>query len=607
MKWLKRRGRRARSVRSRLVMLAAVPLVMLLATAGVGVKLAVHDAARTSAAARAAKRSTRLLAVYEALMTERTAAGAMAAAGELGLSIDAANQLYGADLVAELRAARSAVDDVLVTSGLSAQVDTGHLAAVRARVDARVATVAEVLTWFGDEATSVRDMWTDSLGVVDRDARGTGSAELSQALRALRHASDASAIGWDRYRAASSLAFPNLSASDATILHLAEAAALFTQATRPLSSELTGSALAAWQHGVLDDPDARTFEQLVASTLDQSVPSSPTDLTALASKFRSGVVLQDHLAHVAHLAGQQVQRIVDDIRRDVRSTLAIYLLATGGVIITTVTSTLVLSRGISGPLRLLARRARAVSDGVLDGPPLSCSGPQEVADAIRAFNDATRNLGHLYAGVVAMGTGDPEMPALGRPPEGALGRTLGVALARLSDSIRESRALRDEMEARSLHDELTGLANRRLVIEQLQTMLEQSKRSGLPVSVLFLDLDQFKQVNDNHGHAAGDLVLKATADRLTQVCRRADLVGRLGGDEFVIVAQSTAAETRPLRDRILHALAAPIDLHNGTSVTCPASIGVADTSTEQDADALLTAADHAMYVDKQLRHAHASQ
>lgn len=592
-------------------MLAAVPLVMLLATAGVGVKLAVHDAARASAAARAAERSTRLLAVYEALMTERTAAGAMAAAGEFGLSIDAANQLYGADLVAELRAARSAVDDVLVMSDLSAQVDTGHLAVVRARVDAGVATEAEVLTWFGDAATSVRDIWTDSLRVVERDSQGTGSAELSQALRALRHASDASAIGWDRYLAASSLAFPNLSASDATTLDLAAAAALFTQATRPLSSELTGSALSAWQHEVLDDPDARTFEQLVASTLDQSAPSSPTDLTALASKFRSGVVLQDHLAHVAHLAGQQVQRIVDHIRRDDRSTLAMYLLATGGVIITTVTSTLVLSRGISGPLKLLARRARDVSDGVLDGvlngEPLTGSGPQEVADAIRAFNDATTNLGHLYAGVVAMGTGDPAMSALERPPEGALGSTLQVALARLSDSIRESGALRDEMEARSLHDELTGLANRRLVIEQLQTMLEQSKRSGLPVSVLFLDLDHFKEVNDNHGHAAGDLVLKTTAGRLTQVCRRADLVGRLGGDEFVIIAQSTAAETRPLRDRILHALAAPIDLDNGTSVTCPASIGVADTSAEQDADALLAVADHAMYVDKQLRYAHASQ
>src|SRR5690606_14642755 len=84
------------------------------------------------------------------------------------------------------------------------------------------------------------------------------------------------------------------------------------------------------------------------------------------------------------------------------------------------------------------------------------------------------------------------------------------------------------------HDELTGLPNRALVVDRLEQELGRAARSGAGVGVLFLDLDRFKHLNDTYGHAVGDAVLCAVADRLHGVLRAGDTVGRLGGDEFAM-------------------------------------------------------------------------
>lgn len=172
----------------------------------------------------------------------------------------------------------------------------------------------------------------------------------------------------------------------------------------------------------------------------------------------------------------------------------------------------------------------------------------------------------------------------------------------VSRDVTELRQLQDSMAALALHDPLTGLANRRLLTELLDADLARTERDGLPLAVAFLDLDGFKNVNDTHGHDAGDLVLCETARRLLTIVREADTVARVGGDEFVIVFQPNDANSHELIARLDQGLSEPIHISATTMVTCPASTGIADTRTVgYNGAALLAAADDAMYDAKQSR------
>ena len=168
--------------------------------------------------------------------------------------------------------------------------------------------------------------------------------------------------------------------------------------------------------------------------------------------------------------------------------------------------------------------------------------------------------------------------------------------------VTEIRALQTELIALALRDPLTGLANRRLLDELLTGALDRSQRAGTDLSVTYVDLDGFKAVNDTYGHDAGDIVLREVVRRMLSIIRAADVISRVGGDEFVIVHDTTHAEPHDLIARVTDALAKPIDIGNGFTVTCPASTGEANTRTVGwDATLLIAAADAAMYEDKRSR------
>jgi diguanylate cyclase (GGDEF)-like protein/PAS domain S-box-containing protein len=169
--------------------------------------------------------------------------------------------------------------------------------------------------------------------------------------------------------------------------------------------------------------------------------------------------------------------------------------------------------------------------------------------------------------------------------------------------VTELRQLQESLAALALRDPLTGLANRRLLTELLDADLARTQRGGVPLAVAYLDLDDFKIINDTHGHDAGDIVLCETARRLTAIVRGADIVARLGGDEFIIVYEPNDPSSDNLLQRLEEALAAPIRVRIGISVTCTPSIGVADTrTTGYSAAALMEAADAAMYRVKRKHH-----
>ena len=156
-----------------------------------------------------------------------------------------------------------------------------------------------------------------------------------------------------------------------------------------------------------------------------------------------------------------------------------------------------------------------------------------------------------------------------------------------------------------LYDPLTGLAQRRLFELKLDSAFARLRRSQTPVALLYCDLDGFKAINDQHGHNAGDQLLKAVADRLSAIVREEDMVVRFGGDEFgVIVEGMRAPELTGLVQRMYASVELPVTLGRSTSVVPRLSIGAAVTDHDGDTEALVHAADLAMYKVKSSPGAH---
>ena len=164
--------------------------------------------------------------------------------------------------------------------------------------------------------------------------------------------------------------------------------------------------------------------------------------------------------------------------------------------------------------------------------------------------------------------------------------------------VGERKALLDQLAHQAFHDPLTGLANRALFYDRVSHALELGQREGRAVTVLFLDLDGFKEINDTMGHAEGDHLLRMVANRLRACARATDTVARLGGDEFAVLVEDTAVarSTERLIERIREQMAFPFTLATG-DVFISASIGSASTFGG-DVDEVLRHADVAMYAAK---------
>jgi diguanylate cyclase (GGDEF)-like protein len=149
----------------------------------------------------------------------------------------------------------------------------------------------------------------------------------------------------------------------------------------------------------------------------------------------------------------------------------------------------------------------------------------------------------------------------------------------------------------ALHDSLTGLATRLLLQDRLNSAVERANRHHSGITLLMLDLDNFKDINDTFGHRAGDEVLRVTAGRLLEVVRKSDTVARMGGDEFIVLLPDLGdpLSAKGFAAIIMNALSGPIHFE-GHEMRISASIGVCSAqSGELDADALLNCSDTALY------------
>lgn len=204
--------------------------------------------------------------------------------------------------------------------------------------------------------------------------------------------------------------------------------------------------------------------------------------------------------------------------------------------------------------------------------------------------------GETIGSIVASVTAEPERLTV--TPRLA-DRLKGLA-AQASTALSNARLV-DQIRFQALHDTLTGLPNRALILDRTEQMLARARRSDVQVAALFIDLDGFKDVNDDLGHGVGDQLLQSVSDRLSVTMRESDSIGRLGGDEFVVLVDGSTMDAGPelVAERLLDVLRAPFEFPGLPigPLTLTASIGIA-TGVRASATELLRDADIALYQAK---------
>jgi diguanylate cyclase (GGDEF)-like protein/PAS domain S-box-containing protein len=170
-----------------------------------------------------------------------------------------------------------------------------------------------------------------------------------------------------------------------------------------------------------------------------------------------------------------------------------------------------------------------------------------------------------------------------------------------SRDVSERKAFEEQLAHQAFHDAVTGLANRALFTERVRHAIARGRRERRGLAVIFLDVDDFKTINDSLGHAAGDIVLMEVARRLDASVRGADTAARFGGDEFAVLLEDVedSQEAADAAERILEALAVPLAVaHKELSLRCSLGISVAEHESAADAEELIRDADAAMYIAK---------
>jgi diguanylate cyclase (GGDEF)-like protein/PAS domain S-box-containing protein len=315
------------------------------------------------------------------------------------------------------------------------------------------------------------------------------------------------------------------------------------------------------------------------------------DLLALCAILGAGVVLVQRVRNATRQveeAGSRLQVLVEHVPAAVYIDMADPDVSDGGRLA-------YMSPQITGILGY--RPEELVNDPELWPSRIH---PDDRAGAIAAYEDHWRTGEPLRAEYRMLARDGSEVwvrdEAYGMPDDTQSGRQMSQGL--LVD-ITDRKRLESKLIHDALHDPLTGLANRVLLRDHLERALARRSRSPGLVALLFVDLDDFKRVNDSFGHAAGDQILAQIADRLAGAVRADDVVGRQSGDEFaVLLGQVRDDEAIASAERLLAELRRPIQL-GARSIVVGGSIGIAlATEHGTTAEELLTQADAAMYAAK---------
>jgi diguanylate cyclase (GGDEF)-like protein len=344
-------------------------------------------------------------------------------------------------------------------------------------------------------------------------------------------------------------------------------------------------------------PEVTTIDSVLADHADGSAPT--LGLTRLISLVRQATVRDAAFTGLLGEAVQQAQELSAADREAATGRRNLLLAVALGLVVTSLGGALLVGRGVSRALGRLADQAAQISQGQL--VEITSSGPREARTVSAALAGTVAGLRRIQAQAGAVTRGDLTAPVLAEPLPGPLGQLLHASVEQLVDSVREREELQTALAHQAAHDPLTDLPNRTQARALTVSALHRGRRAGTMTGLLFVDLDGFKAVNDRHGHASGDTVLRVIADRLRTTLRPGDVVCRLGGDEFVVLVEGVTAERDlvELAERLIGAVSRPIR-RSGTELRVGASVGIALTQDAGiDADALFAEADAAVYRAKE--------
>ncbi len=250
---------------------------------------------------------------------------------------------------------------------------------------------------------------------------------------------------------------------------------------------------------------------------------------------------------------------------------------------------LIFNHRVLKPITRLKNAAARISNFELE-KKIDIEGHNELSDLAVSFNEMTD---HLAAAIYVRDLAMEDLRSLNETLE-----------ERIHERTSELQQLTNKATHQAMHDPLTGLPNRSLIMERLKQSIHYAHRQNKTLAVFMLDLNRFKEVNDTLGHPVGDQVLKGVAERLPKVLRETDTVGRLGGDEFVIIlSESSQAQALLVAEKIQQEFVADFDI-DGHLLSISTSIGIAlYPEHTADPDKLIQKADIALYVAKK-KHDH---
>jgi diguanylate cyclase (GGDEF)-like protein len=371
----------------------------------------------------------------------------------------------------------------------------------------------------------------------------------------------------------------------------------------------TQRALRAYETNPSTVESAKTIESVLL-TAPKPLVSNAADFGALqetAVRFTTVLKRAELARGILATALAETRSEAVSAERSAKKLLVLTISLAAALALVSLLIALAFARSISRPLRALARRADRIGHGELEGERLAESGPREVVQVNRAVNELVANLLVLDRQASALAAGELNAPVFDEMLPGALGTSMRETVGRLRNSIQNREELQTQLSHQATHDDLTGLPNRKSLMEAIGAALARGKRNQTGVALLFIDLDGFKRANDAHGHRFGDQVLSLCAQRLVNELRTGDFVARIGGDEFVVISEhiTDPIETINIANRYIATLSQPVTIDN-KATNIGASVGIAidfdGTATEA---MLLRDADIAVYRAKATGRGHA--
>ena len=589
--------------RALLAVTVAIPLIGLAVATWPSVQRA-HDLSDDALALEEAAVNVETLTRLDgALFDEMSLTVVKSIGDELGIPPELTASVFGEDPADGMAGAIAETDALIATGGLAS------VEAQLAEIRQAPGSMAEIQLAYGDLRAEVRDALDWWLADLESNPAGI-SPELGREVELLSSGIALRGALADAYYAFFGLLFDIRDAPATELTRLIEARSRMDTAIADLSAAadldpavdarfrpaLESSALVTFG-GVVDD--------LIADRTASGVPERGVELN-LANAFAMGPNLEA-VAVGANRSATEALRAINDqaeavfveaemIRDDAQTEMTRTYVVAAALAVASLATVVLVGRFIVRPLRRLEGE---IDELQADSDPTErpIRGPREVQAATIALRRAATHFSLASEQARRLAAGELDAEVLDRRAEGGLGDSLQAAVDRLREALAHQNEFRRRLSHEASHDGLTQIPNRNASLSHLTHALARSKRSGSPLAVMFIDLDNFKAINDHSGHHAGDAVLIQVAQRLVNGVRDGDFVGRLGGDEFLVVTENSSpiADTVRSAERLLETLAEPIALLDD-EVVVEASVGIAVAETVHlTAEELLRDADLAVY------------